>query len=99
MVNHIFVGIDLGDKNSVARIALQQERGQRVGFVNDRRGRERLFERVKRQADEAGGAKIVMAYEASSCGFILRERSGSARHPVRSAGANKDGEIRRAAKT
>jgi transposase len=34
-----------------------------------------LFERVKRQADEAGGAKIVMAYEASSCGFILRDEA------------------------
>jgi transposase len=75
MMNHIFVGIDLGDKNSVARIAVNQERGQRFGFVNDRRGRARLFEQVKRQGEKAGGAKIVMAYEASSCGFILRDEA------------------------
>jgi len=75
MVNHIFVGIDLGDKNSVARIAMDQNRGQRFGFVNDRRGRERLFERVKREAEQGGQAKIVMAYEASSCGFILRDEA------------------------
>ena len=75
MVNHIFVGIDLGDKNSVARIAENQERGQRFGFVNDRRGRERLFEKAKGQAEQAGGARITMAYEASSCGFILRDEA------------------------
>lgn len=70
MVRHIFVGIDLGDKNSVARIAIDREKAERLGFVNDRRGRARLFEQVKRQA-EAAGATIAMAYEASSCGFIL----------------------------
>ena len=75
MVNHIFVGIDLGDKNSVARIAVNRDRGQRFGFVNDRRGRQRLFEKVKGQAEQAGGARITMAYEASSCGFILRDEA------------------------
>ena len=71
MVNHIFVGIDLGDKNSVARIAVNRDKTERLGFVNDRRGRARLFEEVKRRAEKTGGATIVMAYEASSCGFIL----------------------------
>src|ERR1044071_6350046 len=70
MMKHIFVGIDLGDKNSVARIAIDREKAERFGFVNDRRGRARLFEKVKRRA-EAAGARIAMAYEASACGFIL----------------------------
>jgi transposase len=70
-VRHIFVGIDLGDKNSVARIAMDREKTERFGFVNNRRGRGRLFEEAKRRAEEAGGAEIVMAYEASSCGFVL----------------------------
>jgi transposase len=74
MVKHIFVGIDLGDKNSVARIAIDRERAERFGFVNDRRGRARLFEEVKRRA-AAERAKVVMAYEASACGFILYEEA------------------------
>jgi len=75
MVRHIFVGIDLGDKNSVARIAVDREKSVRFGFVNSRRGRARLFCEVKRWAEQVGGARAVMAYEASSCGFILRDEA------------------------
>src|SRR6185436_7790152 len=75
MQKHIFVGIDLGDKNSVARIAVDREKSERFGFVNTRAGRARLFGEVKRRSAQAGGAKIVMAYEASSCGFILRDEA------------------------
>jgi transposase len=71
MVKHIFVGIDLGDKNSVGRIAGDREKGDRFSFLNNRAGRTRLFAELKKRAAAAGGAKIVMAYEASSCGFIL----------------------------
>lgn len=60
-LRHIFVGIDLGDKNSVARIAVDREKSERLGFMNNRKGRARLFEEVKRRAAEGGGAKIVMA--------------------------------------
>ena len=70
---HIFVGIDLGDKNSVARIAVDKEKSERFTFVNNRAGRGRLLEKVRKRSEEAGGAKVVMAYEASSCGFILND--------------------------
>src|SRR5690349_14236120 len=76
MVKHIFVGIDLGDKNSVARIALDGEKRERFGFVNNRRGRVRLLEEAKRRAAQAGEAEIVMAYEASACGFVLADDAG-----------------------
>jgi transposase len=75
MVKHIFVGIDLGDKNSVARVAEDREKTERFGFINNRRGRGRLFEEAKRRAEQVGGARIVMAYEASSCGFVLRDEA------------------------
>jgi transposase len=78
MQNHIFVGIDLGDKNSVARIAVGREKSERFGFVNSRGGRARLITEVKRRAEQAGTAMIVMAYEASSCGFILHDEAKSA---------------------
>jgi len=73
-VRHIFVGIDLGDKNSVARMAVEREKSERWGFVNNRGGRARLFREVKKRAREAE-AKIVMAYEASACGFVLRDEA------------------------
>jgi transposase len=78
MNKHIFVGIDLGDKNSVARIGVDLEKGERFGFVNTNTGRARMFEEVNRRADRAGGATIVMAYEASSCGFVLRDQAQAA---------------------
>jgi transposase len=82
-VRHIFVGIDLGDKNSVARIAIDQEKSQRRAFMNNRQGRARLFEELKRQAEQAGGAKIVMAYEASGCGFVLSDEAEAMEIPCR----------------
>jgi transposase len=74
-VRHIFVGIDLGDKNSVARIAQDQEKSERFKFVNNRAGRARLFEELKKRSRAAAGAQIVAAYEASSCGFILHDEA------------------------
>lgn len=75
---HIFVGIDLGDKNSVARIAENLKKSERFGFVNSRAGRRRLFSEVRKRADQAGGARIWMAYEASACGFVLRDEAVAA---------------------
>jgi transposase len=75
MVKHIFVGIDLGDKNSVARIAEDREKSERFGFVNNGGGRARLFRELKMRRDKAGEAEIVMTYEASSCGFVLHDEA------------------------
>jgi transposase len=68
----------MGDKNSVARIGVDREKSERFGFVNTRAGRERLIREAKRRGEQAGGAVIVMAYEASSCGFILRDEAEAA---------------------
>jgi len=75
---HIFVGIDLGDKNSVARIATDREKSERFTFINSRAGRARLLQEMRKRAEQAGGAKVVMAYEASSCGYILRDEAKAA---------------------
>ena len=75
MMRHIFVGIDLGDKNSVARIAVEREKSERFGFVNNRAGRRRLLQEVKQRSEEGRSAEIVMAYEASSCGFVLSDEA------------------------
>jgi len=75
MEKHIFVGIDLGDKNSVARIGVDREKSERFGFINTRSGRARLFREAKRRSEKIGGARIVMADEASSCGFVLSDEA------------------------
>jgi len=73
-LRNIFVGIDLGDKNSVARIAVDRGKAERYGFVNNAEGRARLFEEVKRRAAAVNG-KVWMAYEASACGFVLADEA------------------------
>jgi transposase len=78
MTKHIFIGIDLGDKNSVARIAMDREKSERFTFVNNRQGRGRLLREAQRRSQQAGGAKIIMAYEASSCGFVLSDEAEAA---------------------
>lgn len=79
MTKHIFVGIDLGDNKSVARIATDQDsKSERFGFSNTQSGRRRLFEEVKRRSETAGNAKIHMAYEASSCGYVLHDQAQEA---------------------
>src|SRR5678815_509618 len=75
MTRYIFAGIDLGDKNSVARIATDKESSERFGFNNTRRGRARLLEELKRRSQAVKDSRIVMAYEASSCGFVLRDQA------------------------
>jgi hypothetical protein len=58
MMRHIFVGIDLGDKRSVARIGIDNQEGsERLGFVNTRAGRARLFKEVKQRSQMAGGGR------------------------------------------
>jgi len=56
-------------------MGVDREKTERFGFVNSRQGRARLFGEAKRRAEQAGGAKIIMAYEASSCGFVLRDEA------------------------
>lgn len=57
-VRHIFVGIDLGDKNSVARMAVDREKTERFGFVNNRQVR-RLSIRLCLKASQCSRSKRV----------------------------------------
>ena len=75
MTRHIFAGIDLGDKKSVTRVATDKDSAERFAFQNTKAGRARLFAELQRRSSAAGGATIVMAYEASSCGFVLQDEA------------------------
>jgi len=69
--NYIFVGCDSHDKTLVNRIAVNREEGQKKNFAANRSGRRKLIEHLKKGSELAGGAEVVVVYEASGNGFVL----------------------------
>ena len=70
-MNYIFVGCDSHDKTLVTKIALNREATEKRGFAATGAGRRKMIEYLKERSQVAGGAKVVVAYEASGNGFIL----------------------------
>jgi transposase len=73
MDNFIFVGNDLHDKNMLLRVALNKTAPVTRSFSNDAEGHMRMIAELKRRALEAGGARVIVAYEASGLGYALRD--------------------------
>jgi transposase len=73
MDHFIFVGCDSHDKTLVTRIAKNREVSERKGFSANGAGRRKLIEYLRRRGEQAGGAKVMVAYEASGNGFILSD--------------------------
>ncbi len=71
MNNYIFVGCDSHDKTLVIRIAHNREMAERKTFSANREGRRKFIECLRGRHEQAVGAKVVVAYEASGNGFIL----------------------------
>ena len=71
MSNYIFVGCDSHDKTLVTKIAQNREGAEKKKFGANRSGRRKMIEYLKQGSQSAGGAKVVVAYEASGNGFIL----------------------------
>ena len=71
MSNYIFVGCDSHDKTLVNRIALNREEAEKKKFGASESGRRKLIEHLKKQSELAGGATVVVVYEASGNGFVL----------------------------
>ena len=71
MDQFIIVGCDLHDRTMRLKIAV--DRGEPVSrtWANTPSSRKALIEDLYRRATEAGGARIVMAYEASGSGFVV----------------------------
>jgi len=67
----IFVGCDLHEKTLVNRIAVNREGSQQHSYANTVSGRAKLIEQLKQTAGSVGGARIILAYEASGQGFVL----------------------------
>jgi len=75
MKKYMMVGCDLHDKNMLVMMAVGKGKPVPWTVPNTTQGRKRLFEELKKRA---GGARIVMAYEASSLGFNLRDETQEA---------------------
>jgi transposase len=69
--NFIFVGCDLHEKTLVNRIAVNREASEKRTYGNTVPGRAKLIADLKQRAAKIGGARIVLAYEASGQGFLL----------------------------
>jgi len=69
--NYIFVGCDSHEKVLVNKLAHNEGPIDTKKFSAKRAGREKLIEYLKERSRCAGGAKVVVAYEASGHGFIL----------------------------
>ena len=71
--NVICVGCDSHEKTLVNKIAVNREAPQQLNVSGRRSGRQKLIAVLKQKAEEVGGARIVLAYEASSQGFVLHD--------------------------
>ena len=73
VMNVIAVGCDSHEKILVNKIAVNREAPEQLNISSRRAGRQKLIAVLKRKAQEVGGARIALAYEASSQGFILHD--------------------------
>src|SRR5262245_42334467 len=70
-MNVICVGCDAHEKTLVNKIAVNREAPEQLNVSGRRSGRQKLIAVLKRKAQEIGGGRMVLAYEASSQGFVL----------------------------
>ena len=65
------VGCDLHAKNMLVKYAVDREEPSERWPRNTRKGRRTLVRMLRALAEEAGGAQVALAYEASSLRFTL----------------------------
>jgi transposase len=69
----IMCGTDDHAKTLVNRIALDREEPETLTVPNTIKGRQRLLKHLKRLSEKHRPERIVLAYEASYCGFLLHD--------------------------
>jgi transposase len=71
MTHCILTGADVHDASMLLKMGLDANVPRQRSFSNDPAGRQAMIGHLKKLAVEAGGAKILFAYEASGLGFGL----------------------------
>ena len=69
MAKFIMVACDLHDKTMLLKVSTGRGAAETVSVRNTPAGRQRLIAELQARAKAAGGAKIILAYEASGQGF------------------------------
>lgn len=73
MGDPILVACDLHDKTMVLLLARGREGARKLTLPNTLAGQEKLIGMLRDQASQAGGARVIFAYEASCLGFGLHD--------------------------
>jgi len=71
MDKYIMVGADVHDKSMLLKIAEGRGNPAKRSFTNNAAGWKAMIAHLTKRAELAGGARIVLAYEASCLGFAL----------------------------
>ena len=71
MDKFIMVGCDLHDRTMLLKMAQDRGKATMRSWSNDGSSRRKMIEDLRSRARQAGGARIVFAYEASGLGFVL----------------------------
>ncbi len=71
MKQYISVGTDVHDRWLVSKVALGLNPPERLSFGNTPAGRRTMISELRKRSRAAGGAEVVVAYEASGQGFGL----------------------------
>lgn len=71
MAEYILVGCDLHDQKMVLRIAVDKGPADKRVFPNTRSGHKAMLADLRRRSAQAGGAKVIVVYEAGPHGFVL----------------------------
>ena len=73
MENYISVGCDLHDESMVVMMAHNLEEPQKKTYGGDEQGVRGMVKDLRQMAKQAGGAEIVLVYEASAMGCGLHD--------------------------
>lgn len=71
MDKFIMVGCDLHGRTMLLKMAQDRGEAAKRSWSNDCSSRLKMIQDLQRRARQAGGARIVFAYEASGSGFVL----------------------------
>lgn len=75
MAEHIQVGCDLHDQNMVLRIAVDKGPVEKRVLLNTRSGYKAMLTDSRYRSVEAGGAEVIVVYEAGPHGFVPSAQS------------------------
>jgi len=69
----LMIGADVHDENVLTKFAVGRGAMATRCFRNNRKGRQGLLRFFQEWAERVGARRLVFGYEASCCGYVLRD--------------------------